>query len=147
MVQNIGQTIGEIKDIYYDPLGKTVLGFIVEEKGWFKGAKIIKIDDVQEITSKAIFIADVDVILDTNDCAELNDNIEARVDLRGFKMVKDNGQELGVICDLLIETENNFIYGYEISDGVINDLLLGRTSVMVSGNIAVKDNLVVMSAN
>ncbi len=45
----------------------------------------------------------------------------------GKTIIKDNGQELGTISNVIFNPEDGYIEGYEISKGILDDLVAGRS--------------------
>lgn len=140
--KNTGGELGEIKDIYYEPKNKKIGGFIVEESGWLKGAKIIPIEKVLEINSEAVYVEDLEAIIDSKTKEKFCEIFDQRKDIRGYKLVSVMGEEMGIIRDLLVEPETGEICGYEVSEGVIRDLLEGRKEVYTSGEISINNEIV-----
>ncbi|MGI5851687.1 MAG: PRC-barrel domain-containing protein [Caldicoprobacterales bacterium] len=52
----------------------------------------------------------------------------------GKTVMMADGQELGTISDVIFNPENGEIMGYEISKGIIDDLLTGRN--ILSGHFS-----------
>lgn len=121
--------LGEVKDIIYDPSQNRILGYIVENCGWLKDGKAFLHRDLLRREEACLVIRDESVIKNISSFPDLKEALDHCKDIRGWQIEYDDGRYIGVIQDLLIEETSGKITGYEISDGVIQDLLNGRTTV------------------
>lgn len=142
--QQTGALLGEVKDIYYDPIASQIMGLVVEEKGWFRGARLVPYEKVEKIDAQGVYIMAQEAIIKLGEDKELGRSFDHRMDIRGYPMFRGT-EEVGIIRDLLIDTASPKIYGYEISDGLISDLLTGREAIILSGDITVEDGKVLVS--
>lgn len=141
--------IGEIKDIIYDPETNIVLGYILDNKKWLKDGKGFLQTDVVKREDGTIFIQDESVVKKLHSIPELKAALEKRQDLRGLKVETQEGSYLGTIQDLVLDGESGKISGYEVSDGVIEDLLKGRMTISNQGITINEDKVIapVVAAN
>lgn len=143
VVENLtGEQLGEVKELIYDSRECNLIGFIVADGGWLRGAQVVLLPQVREITGTAVVVEDRSCIRDVSEIKEL---LAAGCDVKGYTLVTADGREMGIIRDLVISPDNGKIQGYELSDGVIDDLLNGRTTVNVSGRVEIVDEQVIVT--
>lgn len=143
VVENLtGEQLGEVKELIYDSRECNLIGFIVADGGWLRGAQVVLLPQVREITGTAVVVKDRSCIRDVSEIKEL---LAAGCDVKGYTLVTADGREMGIIRDLVISPDNGKIQGYELSDGVIDDLLNGRTTVNVSGRVEIVDEQVIVT--
>lgn len=136
-----GDHLGEVKELLCDTRECKLLGFVVADGGWIHGAKAVLMPGVQEINNTAVVIADRTFVRDIRDIGEL----PADSSVRGYTLVTEDGRELGIIRDLVVSPDSGKIEGYELSDGIIDDLLKGRKTVAVYGRVDIVDDQVIVT--
>lgn len=75
----------------------------------------------------------------------LKKTVSEKRDIRGLRVEYEDGRSIGVIQDLILDENTGEITGYEISDGVIEDLLKGRFSIPNIGVSIGPDRIVASS--
>lgn len=121
--------IGEVKNLIYDYDSGLVLGYIVENKGWLRDARAIAHQDVVNITQDAIFIKKGSDVKKVSEHPVLKEHLNTKIDVLGMRIENPEGSCLGVVQDLVLEGMSGKITGFEVSDGVVQDLLNGRTTI------------------
>lgn len=134
--------IGEVKDIIYNPVESKILGYLVDSGGWFTEAKGFPHSELIKMEEDCLVIRNESVIKKISLIREIKNAIDGKVDIRGFKVECEDGRCIGVIQDLLLDENSWQITGYEISDGVIQDLLDGRSSISNQGISILPDKVV-----
>lgn len=134
--------IGEVKDLIYDPSRRIILGYLVESGGWLKEDRGFLHGDLITREDGCLVIKDESVIRSINSIPELREALNQKRDIRGLRVEHNNGHYLGVIRDLVVNGHTGEITGYEISDGVIQDLLDGRTTIAAEGITVSPDKVV-----
>lgn len=131
VINKTGEVLGEVKDLIYDPINNKLLGFILEEGSWFWGTKIIPVDRVEHIREDAVTIESKDLILDSSSQSEAKDLLEKKHKITGYRLQVEDGRVIGTIQDLILDPQAGTITGYEVSSGLIDDLLEGRQDIPV----------------
>ena len=126
---NSGKQLGEVKDLIYDFGENRVVGYLVENGGWLRNSKGFLYDDVFRRENEGLIIADESVIKPIKSIPALKKTVSEKRDIRGLRVEYEDGRSIGVIQDLILDENTGEITGYEISDGVIEDLLKGRFSI------------------
>lgn len=137
-----GARLGEVKELLYNTRECKLLGFVVADGGWIHGAKAVLLPGVREITDTAVVVEDRAFVRDVREMGELP---AVGRGVMGYTLITEDGRELGVIQDLVISPDIGKIEGYELSDGVIDDLLKGRTTVAVSGRVDIVGEQVIVT--
>lgn len=137
-----GEILGEVKNLLYDARECKLKGFVVADGGWLRGAKAVLLPQVQEITEMAVVVKDRTAV---RDIREMEGITSADCNVKGYTLITEDGRELGIIQDLVFSPDCGIIKGYELSDGVIDDLLKGRTTVAVTGRVDIVGEQVIVS--
>lgn len=120
------EVVGNIKDIIYDTDNYKISAFVTSEKGVFKDAEILKYDDVTIIGKDVIIIDNKQRLKKLKNYDEISKLIEKDNSLIGNIVICENGEEIGYICDIIIDERNGCIKGFILTDGLIEDLINGR---------------------
>ena len=137
-----GEQLGEVKELLYDSREGRLMGFIIADGGWLRKARAVLLAQVQEITDTAVVIEDKSFI---RDVGEIRDSLLTSCDVQGYMLITADGRELGIIQDLVVSPASGIIEGYELSDGIIDDLIKGRTTVTVSGRVDIVGEQVIVT--
>lgn len=141
---DMGSELGEVKELIYEPREHRILAVLLEEGGWIKGAKIINWQDLRHIGEDAVTVKGSEAVQDSNSQKELQELCRNRVSLKGFKLLTEKGEEIGIIEDILLNPSTGEIVGYELSRGIVQDLLDGRWEFFLPEEIVIGDNTVVI---
>lgn len=137
-----GEQLGEVKELLYDSRERRLIGFIIADGGWLRKARAVLLAQVQEITDTAVVVEDKSFV---RDVGEIGDSLMTSCDVQGYTLITADGRELGIIQDLVVSPASGVIVGYELSDGIIDDLLKGRTTVTVSGRVDIVGEQVIVT--
>ncbi len=121
--ERTGKKIGLAEDVQCDPVDRKIEGIIVVSTGYRTKTFLVDFKDIVSI-GEVIVVAGYD-------CAkEIN-----KKDLDGIvgrTVIGDDGQELGMVSNIIFNTDGGHIEGYELSKGVLDDLVVGRN--ILTGN-------------
>jgi len=116
--EQTGKKLGIVEDILYDPSSKRIKGIIVAGTGYISKNFFIDFDDINAFGEAVIIVS--------NGC-QRRLVIKENNNIVGKTIIKDNGQELGTISNVIFNPEDGYIEGYEISKGILDDLVAGRS--------------------
>ncbi|PKM79744.1 MAG: hypothetical protein CVU89_16780 [Firmicutes bacterium HGW-Firmicutes-14] len=137
--------LGEVRDIIYDPYENRILGYIMENSGWIRDGRGFLHCDMVKREDDCIIVQDESAIRKLGTMPELKEALKEGKDIRGLRVEDSEGKYVGTIQDLIINEETGDISGYEVSDGVIQDLLHGR-SMIPNADIIIDSGRVVACA-
>jgi uncharacterized protein YrrD len=126
---NDGKKIEKVHDIIFDHTQNTVLGFVVDEGGWFSNARVLPLAQVKAIGEDAVLIQDVSAIISAEESPKMNSILQGDNVLKGTKVMTDDGKELGTMVDLSFDPATGMVEGYEVSGGLFADAYSGRAMV------------------
>lgn len=137
---NTGKRLGIVKD-FYTGVGNTHLeGLYVTQKGWGKKGFDILFQDIT--------IGIDSVITEGNNLPKIKVNQENNENLKKLlkkKVVREDGQELGFISDIILDPLTGRIEGLELSESVIDDLITGRQVLAYQPDEYNKGNVIVVT--
>ncbi len=124
-----GKKIERIRDLIFDQERNQLLGFLVEEKGLFRDAKVIPLQEVQAIGLDAIVVHSKESVVEAHHSPAIAEIVHHNNVLRGTKILTTAGLNLGELVDLFFDEHSGLVEGYEVSGGVFADAYSGRSFV------------------
>jgi len=124
-----GEKFDVVKDLIFDQESNQLLGFLVQEAGWFKCAKVLLFRDVQAIGVDAMITASRGAIAKAHQLPDVGPILDHNTILKGTRILTLDGRDLGVILDLYFNETNGKVEGYEVSGGLFADAYSGRSFV------------------
>jgi uncharacterized protein YrrD len=124
-----GERVARIQDLIFDQDSNQLLGFLVSEAGWFRGAEVIPFRQVQAIGASAIVIPSKGAIVRAAKVPEIRAILKRNNVLRGTRIMTVSGRDLGTMIDLYFNDQTGIVEGYEVSGGLFADAYSGRSFV------------------
>lgn len=140
-----GMHLGKVIDILYTGSEGRVIGLMVETAGAsLPEMRFVQLTKVKEITKEAVFIESKDA-LQAPQCLKNNDEASfSAALLSGQHIYSELGKEKGIIKDVLIDLTSGKVEGYQVSGGIIADLVSGRNVIPVSDVITMGKDMIIM---
>src|SRR4051794_29392220 len=113
-----GERIERVEDLIFDQSGNRVLGFLVDEGGWTRRARVLPLREVQSIGVDAIVVPSKRSIVSADRVSEMKDVLQRNKALRKTKLMTTDGREIGTLEDLFFDDKTGVIEGYEVSGGL-----------------------------
>ncbi len=124
-----GEKFETVLDLIFDQNSNRILGFLVDEAGWFKTSNVIPLNSVQSIGPDAIIVASKSAEIPASEIQEIDRVLEHNNIMKGTKIVSTDGRDLGKMIDLYFDEHTGEIEGYEVSGGLFADAYTGRSFV------------------
>jgi uncharacterized protein YrrD len=124
-----GKKIERIRDLIFDQKRNQLLGFLVEEKGLFRDAKVIPLQEVQAIGLDAIVVHSKESVVGADHIPVIKEILHHNNVLMGTRILTTTGIDLGGLVDLFFDEHSGLVEGYEVSGGVFADAYSGRSFV------------------
>lgn len=131
-----GKKIGIVKDILLNQELRRVKAIMIETKGYSITKKAIKVEDIRKLGKDA-------VIVDDRTCVKNLKNVDFGHPLKSIgkdvldvlRIYTKNGEDLGIVKDILIDFGTAHVEGMEISDGIFHDIVQGRKILPLFGKV------------
>jgi len=136
--------VGEINQILVDPNNGNLMGFLVSVGGstsWriFSPKKVLSVTDIREWDSQAIITESIDNLVMPAEIIRIKDLLEKKINFIGMRAKTESGKNLGIVEDLLINTESQSVEKYYLKD------LLGDSRIFLSDKVIKIDKAIVFS--
>jgi uncharacterized protein YrrD len=124
-----GEKFDRIQDLIFDQNSNRLLGFLLDEAGWFKDARVLPLAEVQAIGADAAIVSSKNVAVRGSDIKPIAAILEHNTILKGTRIMTTDGKDLGTLIDLYFDERTGAIEGYEASGGLFADVYSGRSFV------------------
>jgi len=136
-----GEKFNGIVDLIFDQQNNLLLGFLVDEGGWFSTAMVLPLSNIQAIGNDAVIVASRDAIASASQFPEIQNILEKDNVLKGTKIMTVDGRDLGTMSDLYFDDKTGVIEGYEVSGGIFADAYSGRSFVPAPDTIKIGEDI------
>ncbi len=136
-----GERIETIVDVIFDQHENCLLGFLIDEGGWFSNAKVLPLDRVQAIGADAVIIPSKDSIAPSSDYPKIHRVLEHNNILNGTKIMTTDGRDLGTLVDFYFDELTGKVEGYEASGGLFADAYSGRSFVPAPQTLKIGEDI------
>ncbi|NMA34759.1 MAG: photosystem reaction center subunit H [Clostridiaceae bacterium] len=129
-----GSKAGVVKDILFSIRDRKAKALLLEQKGLSARKRVV-------LLSKLLNLGGGAVIIDNRDCIEEMDSTAFKNafgddgSLIGTKVYSKAGDEVGVARDVIFDLHTGRIEGFEISDGLLQDVMKGRKLLPLLGKV------------
>jgi uncharacterized protein YrrD len=124
-----GEKFDKIRDVIFGQHENRVLGFLVDEGGWFSEAKVVPFQNVQAIGPDGVIVPSKESVVIANTEPAIKGVLEHKNVLKGTKIMSTDGRDLGAMVDLYFDEQSGAVEGYEASGGLFGDAATGRSFV------------------
>ena len=122
-----GTQIGEVQDLVVDISKMVLRGLLVTSETWFSECRTILFCDIFRIGHDAIMLRDAS-FLQTTSALEVEGYLRVQ-ELTEKTIYTESGLYLGMLADIFFHPITGELLGYEVSDGIVSDFLLGRKAM------------------
>ena len=136
-----GEEFKTIIDLIFDQESNQLLGFLVDEGGWFSNALVLPLTNVQAIGADAVIVATRDAIDSASEFAAMQRILERDNILKGTRIMTIDGRDLGTMTDLYFDDATGAIEGYEVSGGLFADAYSGRSFVPAPDTLKIGEDI------
>jgi len=124
-----GEQFEKIQDLIFDQVNNQLIGFVVDEGGWFSGARVLPLNRIQALGPDTVIVPDRKAVIPADTDPIIRKILERNNILKGTKIVTTDGKDLGTLVDLYFDEQTGAIEGYEASGGIFADAVSGRSFV------------------
>jgi uncharacterized protein YrrD len=141
-----GEKIETIIDLIFDQNDNRLLGFLIDEGGWFSNAKILPLNLVKAIGVDAVIIQSKEAISLASKHVAINKILENNNILNGTRIMTTDGRDLGTLIDFYFDETTGAVEGYEASGGLFADAYSGRSFVPAPQTLKIGEDVAFVPA-
>lgn len=142
-----GRVVGEVKDLCVDPAQRRVRALQIVDGAVWRRTRVLPWEQVVQISEDAVYIPAPTALSSgeelTADCWFL---MASEGGVYGRSVIDVAGERLGRLGDILVDFSTGEIAGYEISDGMLQDLLSGRQRMLANSQLSYDGESLVIQA-
>jgi len=136
LVIDEGKKFGIINEMVFDIDNNIVEGLI--NIGVGRKRNFIRLSDIKLLEDKAV-IQDSRSMKAWDKRRKENKRFIFGKELITKKVFDYNGNDLGYVCDLFLDFDTGFLEAFQLTDGIIEDIIQGRKIIPVFGKIVLKE--------
>jgi uncharacterized protein YrrD len=141
-----GEKIETIVDLIFDQYDNRLLGFLIDEGGWFSNAKVLPLNQVKAIGVDAVIIQSKESIALASDHDDIHKILENNNILNGTRIMTTDGRDLGTLIDFYFDETTGAVEGYEASGGLFADAYSGRSFVPAPQTLKIGEDVAFVPA-
>lgn len=143
LITGTGTQIGEVKEVIVNLEQASVWGIVLAGANWFTNDQGIVFEDLFRIGRDAVMVRASYAVRELTPVKTMDSGYYG-CDLLDKQVYTDTGLSLGILVDALYDASTGEIKAYEISDGLITDLLYGRRIMpLPQAQVVGQDSLIV----
>ena len=136
---DVESKIGEITQLLIEPENGSLLGFLIKSDGFFSAQKVLSAVDIREWDPNGLVTESIENLVDPNEIVRIKEVLDKNIILIGMSAKTESGKRLGVVEDLLIDTDTNSVAKYYLKD------LLGKSRVLTSDKVSRIDKAIIFT--
>ncbi len=141
-----GEKVETVVDLIFDQSDNRLLGFLIDESGWFNNAQVLPLSQVQAIGVDAVIISSKNVIAASSKYPVIHKILENNNVLNGTRIMTTDGQDLGTLVDFYFDEHTGAVEGYEASGGLFADTYSGRSFVPAPQTLKIGEDVAFVPA-
>jgi uncharacterized protein YrrD len=141
-----GEEFKTIIDLIFDQKSNQLLGFLVDEGGWFSNALVLPLKNIQAIGVDAVIVTSKDTIAPASEFPEIESILKRDNILKGTRIMTIDGRDLGTMEDIYFDDISGAIEGYEVSGGIFADAYSGRSFVPAPDTLKIGEDIAFVPA-
>jgi len=143
LITGTGAQIGEVQEVIVDLEQAAVRGIVLAGANWFTNDQGIVFEDLFRVGRDAVMVRASYAVRNLTP-AMMPGTIYYSRDVLDKQIYTDTGLNLGMLVDIAYDGITGEIKAYEVSDGLITDLLYGRkTMPLPQAQVVGQDKLIV----
>ena len=136
-----GAEVGRVAEVLCSREAAHVIGLLLEPRG--RRRRVVPFEEVATIGCSAVMLKNP-VVLPTGEGPRLREVRRRTAEVVGRRVLSADGQEVGVIDDLVFDGETGRVLGFLVSGGLIHDLLQGQGYLAAEAGLRWRPHAVVL---
>jgi uncharacterized protein YrrD len=113
-----GEEVGKVGDLVVDQKGSQVMGLLIDEKGLFRGAHVVRWPAVLSVGEDVVVIDSKASVVKASEVPDMKDVFDRGNVFEGVRVRTTDGRDLGKFEGFYIDEKSGRILGYELSGGI-----------------------------
>jgi len=117
ITRDAGEQVGKVQDLVVNQKGSQVLGVLVDEKGWFSSAHVVRWPAVLSVGEDTLVIDSKTSVVKASEVPAIKDSFDRGNVFTGVHIRTTDGRDLGKFEAFYFDEKSGGILGYELSGG------------------------------
>ncbi len=146
-----GKKAGVVKDILFDLENREVKALLLENAGLMPGKRLVLVKELLSLGDDAAIISDAGRVANMSRKgfkAAFGDRGDLfggeKGSLLGRRVYSKTGGELGIVRDVIFDILSGKIEAFEISDGILQDIIQGRRLLPLFGRVELGEEVAIV---
>lgn len=140
-----GKKAGNVKDILFSRSSREVRALLLTHKGLSLKQRVVFISELLSLGGGAVVVNSISCISDLDHAAFVKAFNDER-SLLGLRVFSKSGGEIGVVRDVLFDIRTGRIEGFEISDGLFQDIMQGWKQLPLLGRAELGEEFAIVDS-
>ncbi len=136
LVDQSYRRIGRVREVLIHRDGSGLCGLVLEDGGWLHERRVLDFRGVRHVTETHVIAAERYLDEESQTCC-------CR-DLQGLPVLRADGEEIGMMDDLHFDPATGQITALQLSRGLVDDLLAGKSVVPLQGPVVAGEAAIVL---
>lgn len=129
-----GKMAGRVKDVLFNTETREAVALLLEHRGLEIGRRLVFLKDILSLGADA-------AVIDSCGCiskmgrAEYSSALEKKGRILGLRIFSREGEDLGVVRDIIFDWVSGRVESVEVSDGIFQDVVKGRSLLPLFGKV------------
>lgn len=144
LAQDSGRYLGEVREVVVDLANTSVLGVVVLRGRWFQTVWFLPFEDIASCGDGALLVESEDALIARSD---YDQRASADGRLVGKRILDATGRDVGTLDDIFFDPRTRQVTGYQVSGGLIDDLIDGKWALPAVALTVGSDALLIGAAD
>jgi len=131
-----GKKAGVVKDILFSIKDRQVKALLLEQKGLSMKKRVVFLNELLSLGKDAAIVNNSICISDM-ERTSFKKVFEDEGSLIGLKVYSKDGGEVGTVKDVIFDSSTGRIEGFELSEGLLHDVMQGRKLLPLFGKVEI----------
>jgi len=145
--ENDVSIIGQFEDIILMPGKRKIGGILFTTLGWKNNKRFVPLKNIISFGKHAIVINSGEDLGNKAEKYSFSGSWLLGSEIVDIPLIRDDGEQLGRISDIILDNEGKNILGYEVSKGFFDDLMDGRVFLSYDVKHMINDHAFVIMAS
>ncbi|WP_100406609.1 PRC-barrel domain-containing protein [Bacillus solitudinis] len=138
-----GNECGHVLDLLFT--GRYVTGFVIDQKGWFNHHLFLPLSSVSSFGHDGLMIDSNAKLQPYEKSTNVHPLKLGKKRVQGKPLLTTEGEKIGLVEDVYFSEELGTIIGYEVTDGLLADIVEGRKVIKSKGELTVGEDRAILS--
>lgn len=139
-----GKRVAVIRSLLIDPVTCRLVALVLQKSGLLSDGKAVELERVHAIGDAAVILPESVEPVSTGSLLERWPQAVTEDRLAGRQVLTDSGRMLGTLADLVFDPATGRVEQLVLSDGLLQDLIGGYSTIPAPGQAVVGDDHIIV---